>query len=302
MKKVDFFIFGAPKCGTTAMVEYLGQHPGIFFPKIKEPHFFCEDYPGFRRITTRKDYDALFPSAAAGFDVLGDASVWYLYSVSAAEKVYDYNPASKILVMLRNPLEMLPSLHAQLIFSGRENVEDFNDAWAFTAARKQGKELPLNVLEPTHLYYDEVCKYGKQLQRLFERFPREQVKVVFFEDFKESPKELTRSVVDFLGLRNDVDFLTPVVNKSRQHKYPRLAELLRNPPFPLSFLKRFLKSFAIIRNTVPLRRLYDVMSEDADKPVVKKDVLLEIQEVYRSDWQLLSRLTGRDLSAWMVKE
>ena len=41
--KPNFFIVGAPKCGTTALYEYLRPHPNIFMPKVKEPHFFATD-------------------------------------------------------------------------------------------------------------------------------------------------------------------------------------------------------------------------------------------------------------------
>ncbi|MCH9035408.1 MAG: sulfotransferase [Planctomycetes bacterium] len=43
MNKPDFFIVGAPKCGTTSLYEYLRQHPEVFMSRIKEPHFFGRD-------------------------------------------------------------------------------------------------------------------------------------------------------------------------------------------------------------------------------------------------------------------
>lgn len=128
-KKVDLFIFGAPECGTSAIVAYLGQHSKVFFQNIKGPHYFCSDFDAFRRIRSSSEYEALFPFSNSQYEVCGEAAVWYLYSQSAAEQVYKYNPDAKIIIMLWRPVEMLPSLHTQPIFSGRGSIQDFREAW-----------------------------------------------------------------------------------------------------------------------------------------------------------------------------
>src|SRR5690242_7658624 len=69
--KPGLFIVGAPKCGTTAWVKYLGEHAQIAFSKIKEPHYFALDLPGFREVETQREYEALFSADAP---IQGEAS------------------------------------------------------------------------------------------------------------------------------------------------------------------------------------------------------------------------------------
>ena len=62
-KKPNFFIVGAPKCGTTSMWQYLKQHPEIFMTALKEPHYFGADLGPRRIIETESQYLKLFAKA-----------------------------------------------------------------------------------------------------------------------------------------------------------------------------------------------------------------------------------------------
>ena len=83
MKRPDFFIVGAPKGGTTAMNNYLRQHPQIFMSPRKEAHHFGADLYAPHWARDEAAYLALF--AGAGDEKrIGEASVWYLLSQHAA--------------------------------------------------------------------------------------------------------------------------------------------------------------------------------------------------------------------------
>jgi hypothetical protein len=71
--KPNFFIVGAPKCGTTALYEYLRPHPNIFMPKVKEPHFFAKDLGTYPFIKTLEDYTRLFAAAGSRHLRVGEA-------------------------------------------------------------------------------------------------------------------------------------------------------------------------------------------------------------------------------------
>jgi hypothetical protein len=73
-RKPDFFIVGAPKCGTTALFRYLAAHPAVFMPASKEPNYFCTDLPMDGRVATLNEYEALF-SSAQPHALTGEASV-----------------------------------------------------------------------------------------------------------------------------------------------------------------------------------------------------------------------------------
>lgn len=116
LKGPDFFIVGAPKCGTTAMTDYLAQHPQVGMCARKETQFFATDlYPKFGREEGspwigQDGYLRLF-TAAQEKGRIGEASVRYLYSSAAPHAIKEFSPEADIIAMLRNPFEALPSLH-----------------------------------------------------------------------------------------------------------------------------------------------------------------------------------------------
>lgn len=126
-KTPNFFIVGAPKCGTTAMHIYLRQHPEIFMPEKKESHFFGSDLNSQYFIRDREKYLSLF-SEAKDVKRIGEASVWYLYSKQAAYEIKEFSPSASIIIMLRNPVDMLYAQHSQFLYNGNENIASFEDA------------------------------------------------------------------------------------------------------------------------------------------------------------------------------
>src|SRR5438093_448879 len=137
----DFFIVGAPKCGTTAMYAYLRQHPQIFMPFHKEPLFFGSDLTTRYGRMSLEEYLALFADASRG-QRIGEASAWYLYSATAAAEIKAFAPDAQIVVMLRDPVEVMRAQHSQLLFNMQETLTSFAEALAAEADRRAGRRLP----------------------------------------------------------------------------------------------------------------------------------------------------------------
>lgn len=253
MNKVDFFIAGAPKSGTTSLFHYLQQHPQIFMPVVKEPNFFAADLPNYRAVSQLKTYHQLFSAASAEQTCWGEGSVWYLYSRAATQNIKEYNPDALFLVMLRNPVDMLYSLHQNLLFSFHEDESDFITAWGLQPVRSQGQRIPARCAEPAVLLYSQVARYGEQLERLYGSFPREQVKVVLFDDFVRDTRQVYTEVLSFLGVRDDgrTDFF--VANQNRQWKkdYP-LQWLVNAPPWLTRLAHIYKKIWGV--EQVPFKR------------------------------------------------
>ena len=94
--KPNFFIVGAPKCGTTALWEYLRHHPQIFLPSVKEPHFFAGELRDANRGSWYREelegYLDLFRKATPQQTRIGEASVWYLFAKGAIERILEFDP------------------------------------------------------------------------------------------------------------------------------------------------------------------------------------------------------------------
>src|SRR5262245_9050935 len=130
MRLPNFMIAGAPKSGTTALYRYLQTHPQIFLSEPKEPHFHAEDLGDHRQVVTREAYLKLFEHVRPEQTAVGEASVWSMHSSHALEKVSAEMPDIRLVVMLRSPVEMLRSLHSDLVWISFEDEPDFEKAWA----------------------------------------------------------------------------------------------------------------------------------------------------------------------------
>ena len=203
--KPSYFIVGSPKCGTTALAEYLKVHDDIFVSTPKEPHYFADDFPHYKKeLPDLASYEALFDTPDANkCKITGEASVWYLYSKCAISNIKAYQPDAKIIVMLRKPLEVVESLHRQMLWVLDEDDPSLESAWNKQADRSRGIGLPDKCREPAFLQYKNVVDYSVQLKRLYSVFPAEQIKIILFDDFKNNTLQVYKEVIEFLGFEYD---------------------------------------------------------------------------------------------------
>ena len=228
----DFFIVGHAKSGTTALYEMLKGHPQIFMPELKEPWFFASDMkPRFQPIRSGKppqtleEYKRLFAGAAPG-QRAGEASSSYLWSQTAAAAIAAVKPDARIIAILREPASFLRSLHLQLLQSHVEVEKDFKRAIGLEAARREGREIPRTSHRPQLLQYSDHVRYADQLKRYHDQFPREQVLVLIYDDFRADNEAAVREVQRFI----DVDAEGPIevldVNPSIMMRSQRLDDLV----------------------------------------------------------------------------
>lgn len=231
MRGPDFFIVGAPKCGTTAMADYLGQHPEIGMCERKETHYLVGNlYPRMvkRRGTRPPTSDQYLSWFASVQDRkrLGEASVWYLYAEQAPAKIAAYCPDAQIIAMLRNPVEMLPALHSEFVLQAIEPVEDFAEALALDDVRERDGVPP--GFPPRS--YRAAVHYAEQLRRYFDLFGRERVRVIVFDDFKARTLTVYQETCSFLGV--DPGFVPDlrIINANRRARSQGFERFIKRPP------------------------------------------------------------------------
>ncbi len=218
----NLFLVGAPKCGTSALHDYLAQHPDAFMSAPKEPHYFCPDVNAPFAVRDEAAYRALFRNARG--QVAGESSATYLYSRVAAEKIYTASPDARIVAVVRNPLEMIPSLHSQRRVNGTEPCETLAAALGAEPKRKTG-ELPATGAFP--FYYDAAC-YTEQVQRYLDVFPAERVRIIVFDDLKRDVGGVYADLLEFLELSPfKPDFR--VVNRNKRVRSAALQRVVENP-------------------------------------------------------------------------
>ena len=223
----NLFIVGAPKCGTTAWVEYLSSHPDVFFSTPKEPHHFNTDMPNYRWVKDEDSYLRLFEGASS--PAIGEASVFYLYSTSAARKISQFNPEAKIIILLREQERFLPSLHTQLATNGDETITNFARAWELSGKR-DGTNAGGFCRDVRLLDYKAMGAFSGQVERYFEHFPPEQIRVLWFSDWTLNPRAAYLEILRLLELADDGRTEFPPVNEAQHARANWLTPLLRNPP------------------------------------------------------------------------
>ena len=297
MKKPNFFILGAPKCGTTSLAMWLSEHPNIFMCPIKEPHYFNAD--GLQRIKTLEQYEGLFTDAKPEHVAVGKASTHYLYSKEAVPRILEYQPEAKFIVCIRNPIEMAPSLHAERVFNGVETVKDFEKAWKLQSQRKMGKCIPKTAKkDPERLQYGAYCRLGEQLKGVYNFVSKEKVLVLVLDDIAKNPRQEYQKVLSFLGVPDDGKNEFPVYNPRKVLRSVFLAYMIKTLSNVTSSIKQFIgfpKEFGIIS-----RMRHYINKRTTKKEILSCEMKLDLCNYFRDDICLLEKLLNRDFSYWLL--
>lgn len=289
--KPNLFVLGAPKCGTTSVANWLSQHPDVFMSKDKEPHYFYSPHHANRDI---KKYLLNFYDACPSMKYVGEASVWYLFSGEAAPKILEYNPNARFIVCIRNPIEMAPSLHAQMVYNGYEKETCFSAAWELAGKREAGipeKIFNLKRGDPSHMSYRKACKLGEQVDNLLKTVPRENVHFVIMDDIKISPSSAWLDIQRFLELKSfdscDFERKNPATARKSLlfHRFVILLTRLKK----VMGLKMNLGLSTSFKNANSQIRDYDRPSPQMTE-VMRKE--------FSSDISLLEKYIGTVPSSW----
>lgn len=286
-------IIGAPKCGTTSLAAWLGEHPDIFMTTPKEPAHFSTDIESVGAIRDTDAYTALF-AAAGPHRCKGEASTTYLRSQVAVPAILKTKPDTKLIVCLRNPVEMMPSVHAQLLRGGRETLTDPAQAWAAQDDRRAGRNLPATCPEPADLDYSAACALGAQVARLLRVAPSDQVHFIFSEDMRETPETAYRNVLSFIGVPDDGRRNFDSLNLRSASRSAAVNQLLA---FASTFRRRFWRGGSSIGLGALVARLNTASptSNAPPDPVFRAALIAH----FAKDINTLSALTGRELSEWL---
>jgi len=308
----NFFIVGAPKAGTTSLYHYLDQHPQIYMSPVKEPNFFSieireENFEATRRRALIRDRQSLHTYLAGSMDqkrfggivrrdedylrlfanvkqelAVGEASVCYLWSPTAAARIAERIPGAKILVMLRDPADRAYSQYLHGLGNGAIR-------WSFR------EHIERNLRHRTgqfciHYPFLEFGLYAGQIDRYMERFGRK-VWIGFHQDFKTHPAKVFESICRFLEV--DPGFAPDMSRRHMETQVPRVgaAAWLRRSGF-----------WEAAAHLTPLRLRPHIRRTLVRKPAAERMDPADRQylvEFYREDVRKLERLLGRELDSWM---
>ncbi|MEM7161982.1 MAG: sulfotransferase [Bacteroidota bacterium] len=208
MNKPNFLVIGAARSGTTLLHSYLLQHPEIYVPKNKqpEPHFFLKSH----LYQKGEDwYHEKFFSEVTSEKAIGEISTSYLFGEKVPERIKNYNPHMRFLVMLREPKQRAFSNYWHSFKNGFEHIP-FEDAIKQEELRSENLSEELKEIAP-YSYVGRSAYFG-QLNRFLNHFHRAQFMPMLFEDFISKPLEVLQEICWFLKVDESFAF-SPITEK-----------------------------------------------------------------------------------------
>jgi hypothetical protein len=286
----DFFICGAAKSGTTSLFQYLGQHPDVFTPTQKEPGYFSQ----LRPLRNTKEYLDIFGEASEN-QLVGEASTAYLTSPDSAYRIAEAIPDAKIIIMLRNPADRAYSLYRWMTKEGYDYARSFKEALRLEENKRY--ENP-NFCENNPEYYYNYLYfhsglYQKQVKKYLERFSREKIKFVIFEEFVSDTFREVEEVYEFLELKKGFKPETEVHNKGKTVRFPYLQYCIKN------FLGRAAKKFFEKEGERWVNYLLNANIENKSESL-SSSLRYRLLKFYEQDIKYLSSLVGKDFeNVWL---
>ncbi|HNQ12121.1 MAG TPA: sulfotransferase, partial [Bacteroidia bacterium] len=289
--KVNFFIVGAAKSGTTSLYHYLNSHPEIFMSELKETNYFSSKEILEQKlfynevvINEQQQYEKLFEKVK-NERAIGEASVSYLYYDKVPQRIFEYNPKAKIIILLRNPVERAISHHAMDQRMGWNNIPLSN---IFDLSSKHQQ------IENYFQQYILLGNYFAQVKRYFDCFGKENVKVILFEDIKKDIQTEVSHLYTYLNV--DSSFVPQPIEEDNA------AKEVRSSVLKVLYQQKGIRKF--IKASLPgnLRKSIEkVVFSKKSKP--KDNLLLQKLSVYyKDDINQLAQLLNLNLQHWHLND
>ena len=279
---------GAQKAATTTLYALMKMHSEVGVSKHKETGFFYRDEQ------SAKDYDwylAEYFEKDNKLKVMFDADPNYMFVPSALERIHKCNPSAKIIIMLRDPVTRAYSHYRMMHEAGYEYLD------CYEACHLESQRLARHEIAFEAFSYISRGLYAKQIERVFELFPRNQILFVIFENFIENQQEELDKILKWMGVSEmevagNVKVLSII--HFRRMKFNNLLGRKR--------IRRLLWKYRM-ENSKGIRNLLTVLGiGKTNRPQISREMsngeLANLSKMFESDIQRVEQLTGLNLARW----
>lgn len=291
----NFLVIGAARAGTTALYNFLVQHPQVFMSENKEPGFFMLEGTQIENpystreyaVNDLETYQSLFADVKPEHVAIGEATTGYLSSQYVPVRVKQRIPDVKLIALLRNPIDRAYSEYELLLRAGREtrSFEDVIEKEPLDPLT----DLPWN---PDELKYVRKGMYYAHLSRFYNLFDESQIAVFLYEDWRKNQAETLRRIYAALGV--DEGFQPDLNIEHNVGGVPK-NQFVYNLVFGSKRLKQVAKAVVPTKHLKKVRGAFLDRSKDALTPQTAH----RLAEIYRDDVEALQKLINRDLSHWL---
>jgi hypothetical protein len=289
-------LIGVQKAGTSALYDWLAQHPDIYAPAgAKDFHFFASD-SHYQKGT---DHYASFYPACKGQRIILGGGVNHIYFDHSAKRIFEFNPKIKLIVVLRNPVSRAWSAYNYFKKLGIETLSFEEALRGETHREKSGF-----AIRADQTYIDH-GRYSRQLKNYLSVFKREQILVLLYEELMASKQEKLNEIYNFLGLEKGFVPLMTGKNKTGRARFKTLNKFL----YSGGKLKRMLRNLMPLDLFVPLskrmalkNRIRDWNTTGSVSDPLPAALKSHLENIFSEEISELELLLGRDLSVWKEGE
>lgn len=265
--KVNTFIVGVQKAGTTSLYEWLIQHEDVYGESA------LKDYPFFIEEELYSEGGSFFEDQfrhAKNEKIVISGCVDYIENPASLERIKNYNPEAKILLLLRKPEDRIWSAFNFLRQLAKEENEDIN------RAIEHDEE------------YIERSLYGKKLDYLFKIFNSNNIKIIFFEDLIEKPEDVVDSTLQFLGLKPKDIIQTFNANKTKSVKFKFINKVLFDKSSN-NFLRGIFKNIFSANTRVKIRRAIKNLNTQKKDGFIKQELNSYYKDLLKEDLKKIKK-------------
>ena len=284
------FIIGAPKCGTSALSNFMSQHEQVFFSPIKEPLYYGRNASKQTGLCF-SEYLKLFKKAnPKKHRIIAEATPCILYDVASIKEILSRCPDANFIVLIRNPVDTVISAFIQTKKHKHCDISsNVDEAWATCLSnRRQGFEVCFK--------YDDHFLYYKHIFNLLEIIDANRLKIILHEDLLVKPLAVLADFFSFLGIHDEFVPKLSIINPRGVLKRGWLIDLSVLIWHKLKKIRHLLGLYNLnfIKNM-----LMDTSSSSVENFIkISPNTRASIVEHHLSDIIQLEQLIGRDLSHW----
>lgn len=292
MNLPNFFCVGAQKAGTTSLHYILNQHSEIFLPEVKEIHFFNRDENYKKGLSWYSDFYKNVNNQKA----IGEICPDYIYNNNCPERIFNYNPNAKLILILRNPAERAFS-HYKMRFGRGDENRSFKEI-----VNKEVELIANNQKYPLPDHYLARGFYDKQIERYYKLFDKKNILILKFEqDFLKKRKETIETILKFINV-NSTEQLALNVKATPQvsWKSQKIFKLLNTKNKINQFAKKIINNKQL---RIKLKYFFSSLNQKSNKN--NKELLEQkqylINEVFKESITNLENITNISFNDWFEK-
>ena len=284
----NLFLLGVQKAGTTMLYDMFKDHPSIYLPENKEPHYFSYNAYYEKGLEYYKQYY----ESVGNQKYVGDFTPDYLFWPLALERMKPFlNKDTKFIVSLRQPSLRAYSQYNMMVSRGFHMNSFETDLYNEEVNTSNPSQK--NLLRPSHMIARGL--YAVQLKRLFSIVAKEKVKIIIFEEWVKSKEKTVKEIEDFLEIPSFERELN-----SQNISNPTLIYPSNPLVKQLKKINNILLKSAISRNKYLLKAKENFRNQLGAKPepLTKEQIQDITNTFFLKDIQECERILGRDLSIW----